>query len=67
MENATQISTRPRTLGELILSHRKAWEYLGNILLALYSLGFLISMVTDFKTRHRPSSLLVAIFEGAVV
>jgi protein-S-isoprenylcysteine O-methyltransferase Ste14 len=66
LENATQLGARPRTVGELILSHRKAWEYLGNILLALWSLLFLISMLVDFRTRHRPSSLLLAIFEGAV-
>lgn len=67
MENATRIPLRSRTIGELILAHRKAWEYLGNALLAVYSLGFMIAMVADFSTRHRASSLLVAIFEGAVV
>lgn len=51
---------------EAIISHRKTWELLGNILLGLYSLGFMVIMIIDFRTRHRPSSLFVAIFEGAV-
>jgi protein-S-isoprenylcysteine O-methyltransferase Ste14 len=54
-------------IGKWILTHRKTWEYVGNGLLAVFSLGFLISMIADFKTRHRPSSLFVAVFEGAVV
>jgi protein-S-isoprenylcysteine O-methyltransferase Ste14 len=28
---------------------------------------FMVMMLIDFRTRHRPSSLLIAIFEGAVV
>lgn len=67
MENATPSTARLRTIGELIVSHRRAWELLGNILLALYSLAFMAIMLIDFRTRHRPSSLLVAIFEGAIV
>jgi protein-S-isoprenylcysteine O-methyltransferase Ste14 len=67
MEDGTQLSARPKSIGELIISHRKVWEYLGNILLALYSLIFLFIMLVDFRMRHRPSSLLMAVFEGAVV
>jgi len=67
IENATQLSVRRNRIGELIMSHRKGWEYLGNILLAFYALIFLFIMLVDFRTRHRPSSLLLAIFEGAVV
>ena len=67
MQDATQITPRSRTFSDSLLAHRKGWEYLGNVLLALYSLGFFIGMLVDFRSRHRPSSLLVAIFEGAVV
>lgn len=67
IKNATQVSARRNSIGELIISHRKMWEYLGNILLALCSTLFLFIMLIDFGIRHRPSSLLVAIFEGAVV
>jgi protein-S-isoprenylcysteine O-methyltransferase Ste14 len=67
MNSTTRMTPQSRTIGEFILSHRKFWEYLGNALLAVYSLGFMIGMLADFKTRHRPSSLLLAIFEGAVV
>ncbi len=67
MENTTQIAPRPKNIFEFILAHRKAWEYLGNFLLAVFSLAFFVVMLVDFKTRHRPSSLLLAIFEGATV
>lgn len=67
METARQMTARSRTIGEFILAHRKGWEYLGNVLLAVYSLAFMFAMVVDFAAKHRPSSLLVAIFEGTVV
>jgi protein-S-isoprenylcysteine O-methyltransferase Ste14 len=67
MSSATKVGARRKSLGEVILSHRKAWEYLGNIVLAVYGLVFLFIMLADFEARHRPSSLLLAVFEGGVV
>jgi protein-S-isoprenylcysteine O-methyltransferase Ste14 len=67
MEHVTQANARHRAVGEIILSHRKRWEHLGNALLALYSLVFMFNMITDFRLHHRPSSLYVAVFEGAIV
>jgi protein-S-isoprenylcysteine O-methyltransferase Ste14 len=67
MSSATKVGARRKSLGELIISHRKVWEYLGNVGLALYGLIFLFIMLADFGTRHRPSSLLLAIFEAAIV
>jgi protein-S-isoprenylcysteine O-methyltransferase Ste14 len=66
MEDATRINARPRTLAELIRSHRRIWEILGNLLLAAYSLLFMMGMLADFRMHHRASSLLIALFEGGV-
>jgi protein-S-isoprenylcysteine O-methyltransferase Ste14 len=67
MENAAHVTARGNPVIEWIFAHRKLWEYLGNALLAIYGLVFLVSMLADFRTQHRPSSLFVAAFEGATV
>lgn len=67
MENTEHLVKQNTVVGAWILSHRRTWEYVGNALLAIYSLAFLVAMVADFRARHRPSSLFVAVFEGGVV
>lgn len=67
MERTSPVEARVGTIGTWMLAHRRWWERLGNVLLALYSLAFLIAMLGDFRAQHRPSSLYVAVFEGAIV
>jgi len=55
------------SVGTSLISQRKPWEYLGNTALCLWALFFNYVMLVDFVTRHRTSSLLVAVFEAAVV
>jgi protein-S-isoprenylcysteine O-methyltransferase Ste14 len=66
MENATPVGARRKTISELIISHRRWWEYLGNCVFALYSCFFMFLMVSDFLAKHRVSSLLLLIFDAGV-
>jgi protein-S-isoprenylcysteine O-methyltransferase Ste14 len=60
-------NSKSKSLAELISSNRRLWEFTGNACLALWSLGFFISLLVDFKLHHRVSSLLMVIFDGALV
>jgi protein-S-isoprenylcysteine O-methyltransferase Ste14 len=54
-------------VGVFIVSHRRGWEHFCNIVLGLNALLFNYVMLIDFFTKHRVSSLYVAVFEAAVV
>lgn len=56
-----------RRLVDVIASNRRLWEFAGNAVLVLYSLSFFLSMLADFKSHHRPSSLLMVVFDGALI
>lgn len=58
--------THKSTIGELILSHRRAWEYLCSGVFALFCSTFMFVMLADFLVKHRVSSLLLCIFEGGI-
>jgi protein-S-isoprenylcysteine O-methyltransferase Ste14 len=66
MEEVTQAAPHRARASELIASHRKWWEYLGNGLFAIYSCFFACMMLADFIVRHRISSLLLLIFDVGV-
>jgi len=67
VENTNLVSAPGKTVGELILSHRKSWEYLGNTLLGLFYLMFALGMLADFRSTHRLSSALLTVFLTALV
>jgi len=54
-------------IGRVSFSGRKAWEYFCNCMLVLFFLFFDFRMLVDFHLTHRISSLLVMVFETAVV
>jgi protein-S-isoprenylcysteine O-methyltransferase Ste14 len=54
-------------IGVFIVSHRRGWEYFCNSILGLSALLFNYVMLVDFFSKHRASSLYVAVFEAAVV
>jgi len=54
-------------IGVFIVSHRRPWEYFCNAVLGLNALLFTYVMLLDFFSKHRASSLYVAVFEAAVV
>lgn len=66
MENTRPVNARKQTIGDLILSHRKVWEYLCNGVSAPFCALFMFVMLADFVAKHRTSSLLICIFEGAM-
>jgi protein-S-isoprenylcysteine O-methyltransferase Ste14 len=66
MENATQVAHRGASVSARRLIRRRWWEYLGNGVLFLYGLGFLIAMIADCWTHPGPSSLFMALYQGAV-
>jgi len=55
------------SIGAFSVFHHKGLEYLCNTALCLWALLFNITMLADFLNRHRVSSLLLAVFEAAVV
>jgi protein-S-isoprenylcysteine O-methyltransferase Ste14 len=67
IESTYQSSPKSGPVAELITSHSRLWEYMGNAVLALWSLSFFIALLVDFNSRHRVSSLLMVIFDGALV
>jgi protein-S-isoprenylcysteine O-methyltransferase Ste14 len=61
------ISSAGKKLAAFIVSHHKPWEYFCNGTLGLCTLLFDIRMIIDFRVTHRTSSLLLTIFETAIV
>lgn len=66
LDNETRGNQRPRPISELIVSHRRIWEYLGNGIFAAYSCFFMLIMLSDFVARHRASSLLLILWDAVV-
>ncbi len=54
-------------IGAFIVAHRKPWEYFCNASLGLFNLLFYLRMIVDFRVTHRASSLILTIFETAIV
>jgi protein-S-isoprenylcysteine O-methyltransferase Ste14 len=67
VNDVTQVARRAGTFNEWVLSRRRLWAYLGNVLLACWGVVFLITMIADFNAHHRLSSLLMGAFEGSVI
>jgi protein-S-isoprenylcysteine O-methyltransferase Ste14 len=66
VESARPVNARRRTISELIISHRKWWEYLCNGVFAVFCGVFMVVMLADFLAKHRASSLLLCLFEGGI-
>jgi protein-S-isoprenylcysteine O-methyltransferase Ste14 len=54
-------------IGQFIIAHRKSWEYFCNGMLGLLYLLFAWRMLIDFRLTLRTSSLLLAVFETAII
>jgi protein-S-isoprenylcysteine O-methyltransferase Ste14 len=65
-ENATPVNPQRQSFGELIIAHRRWWEYTCNTVFALFCAVFMFAMLADFLAKHRASSLLLCIFEGGI-
>jgi protein-S-isoprenylcysteine O-methyltransferase Ste14 len=61
------MSTVKDKAAALFVKYRRIWEYACNITLATFYLVFDYYLITDFIATHRASSLLLAIFETAIV
>jgi protein-S-isoprenylcysteine O-methyltransferase Ste14 len=66
MKSAAAAGLRRRTIGELIIAHRKGWEQLSNLVFALYAGAWTCLTLVDFLTRHRVSSALLIVYDAMI-
>lgn len=65
MEDTRPVNAR-KAIADLIISHRRVWEYVCNGAFALFCTVFMFVMLADFLAKHRVSSLLLCIFEAGI-